>query len=70
MITPSIKVGQRVQYTEDGILAMIYGVVESWRFNNVADQVEYQVKWDDNKITEKRLYAKYQLHPITNQENP
>jgi hypothetical protein len=65
MLTTSIKVGQRVQYTEDGILSMIYGFVESWHFNNVNDRVEYRVKWDGDKSAEDRLYPRHRLHPVT-----
>jgi hypothetical protein len=62
-VSPSLNVGRRVRYTEDGILSMIYGVVAGWQFNQASDRIEYQVKWDRESDADESLYPRCHLHP-------
>ncbi len=61
MVSPALQIGQRVYYTEDGILSMIRGQVRAWRFNGETDQVEYQVQWDRENDTDEVWYPKSRL---------
>lgn len=61
-VKPSLKEGQRVQYTEDGILSITYGVVVSYHFNESSDQIEYRVKWDHG--IDDSLYPRSRLNPV------
>jgi hypothetical protein len=64
-VCPSLRDGQRVRYTEDGILSMIYGVVVGWRFDEANDRIEYRVKWDRESAAEERSYPRCRLHPVS-----
>lgn len=63
-MTPSLKPGQRVQYTEDGILSCIYGNVVDWQFDSVNERIVYRVKWDNEKTTDRQLFPRSSLHRV------
>ncbi len=59
-MNPSLKVGERVTYTEDGIVSMLDGEVASWRFNEHSDRFEYGVKWSGDD--EQEWYPRNRLY--------
>ncbi len=63
-MTPSLAPGQKVQYTEDGVLSMIYGTVRKAVFVSHLDRFEYLVDWRDGRHLNIR-YPKNNLNPIT-----
>ena len=63
-IEPSLKKGQRVRYTVNGILSACQGAVDSWRFNPTTDQFEYFVHWDNDAGVEPIARPRTRLQPI------
>jgi hypothetical protein len=60
LITPSLKVSERVRYTENGILSLYYGTVLEVLF--MSDCIHYKVKWDFDQ--EPTLHLRCNLHKV------